>query len=106
MNEITVQPRYSLKAGWICIGCGSLAIVLLGPLGFIVAGPLTLVSLILAVIGMAKNNTGEGITLFIASLVLPSLVFVVWLILGALTKSGDTVKTSVQDFSQLAIYWI
>ena len=86
MNEITAQPRYSLKAGWICIGCGSLAIVLLGPLGFIVAGPLTLVSLILAVIGMAKNNTGGGIALFIASLMLPSFAFVVWLVLVTLAK--------------------
>jgi hypothetical protein len=106
MNEITAQPRYSLKAGWICIGCGSLAIVLLGPLGFIVAGPLTLVSLVLAIIGMAKNNTGGGIALFIASLVLPSLVFVLWLILVALMKSGDAVEASISDSCQSALHWI
>ena len=88
MNELAHQPRYSLKAGWICITIACLAIMLGGPLGAIVCGPLILVSLILAVIGMTKNNTGGGIALFLAALVLPSLAFVLGLVLVAVLNQN------------------
>lgn len=47
-----------------------------------------LVALILAVIGMTKNNTGGGIALFLAALVLPSLAFVLWLVLVAVLNQN------------------
>ena len=90
MNQPVAEAPYSLKAGWICIGSGSLAIVMFGPLGAIICGPLMIVSLILAIIGMAKNNTGGGIALFITSMVLPALAFLVWIVLFAFVKSRET----------------
>ena len=91
MAETSNQPPYSLKAGWICISLGTLAIVVFGPIvGTIICGPLLLISLILAVIGMAKNRVGGGIALFISCLVLPGLGFVLWVLLFAVVESAKT----------------
>ena len=108
MNPLATQPRYSLKPGWICITTGSIAIVVLGPLGALVCGPLMIVSLILAVIGMAKNNTGGGIALFIAALVLPSLAFVVWIVLLAVLKQGDATALWApgESISRWSLHWL
>jgi hypothetical protein len=108
MNALATQPRYSLKPGWICIATGSTAIVVFGPLGAMICGPLMIVSMILTVIGMAKNNTGGGIALFIAALVLPSLAFVVWIVLLAVLKSGDTTALRVpgESISLEPLHWL
>ena len=85
-------PRYSLKAGWICLVICVLAIGIAGPLGMIVGGPLFLVCVILAIIGMAKNRTGGGVALLLCSLVLPSVAFLVWMFAMLMLKA-PTVET-------------
>lgn len=88
-------PKYSLLPGWICLGVALGAVILAGPLGFFIAGPLAIVCIILAIIGMAKNNTGGGIALLLSAMIGPGVAFLIWLlaviILGAV---GGSKKSS------------
>lgn len=94
MSEFVATQRYSLTGGWVCLICAIWAVFAFGPFGLIIAGPLLLVCWIMAIIGMAKNNTGGGIALLLSSMFLPPIAFVVWFILlavvGAMSSDAPT----------------
>ncbi len=105
MDQVIQQPKFSLKAGWICLSIATLSMLLLGPfLGSILAGPLIIASLILAIIGMAKNNVGGGVILLVLSFILPPIAMLLSLALSfslysakppkpaAITNPGELVR--------------
>lgn len=87
MSE-TAIPRQAtspaLKTGWVCLSIGLMLMLIPFPL-FYIFGPLCSVALILAIVVLAHGQTGPGLMLLIASLVLPPVFWLIgWGILGAM----------------------
>jgi len=87
MNETTMPQQTTsgaIKAGWVCLILGLVLMLIPFPL-FYIFGPLCGVAIILAIVGLAKGQTGKGIALLISSLVLsPIFYFIGLAILGAM----------------------
>ncbi len=81
--------KHSNKAGYICIGIAAVALMFLGPFGWFLAVPLSLVAFILAIVAMSKGNTKGGLILLAASIGVPLLVQLIWIALigGAILAS-------------------
>jgi hypothetical protein len=85
MDETAISQQTTsgpIKAGWVCLILGLVLMLIPLPL-FYIFGPLCGVAFILAIVGLAKGQTGKGITLLISSLVLPPIFWFIGLaILG------------------------
>jgi hypothetical protein len=86
----TVQIKPDTKACNIgllllLIGCGAIAIIPI--FGWMIGGPLALVAFILSIIGMSKNDVGNGVCLLLMSLVAPWVAqfcgIILWMAIGA-----------------------
>jgi general secretion pathway protein G len=96
MKQPDLQQTTSgaIKAGWACLILGLVLMLIPFPL-FYIFGPLCGVAFILAIVGLAKGQTGKGIILLISSLVLPPMCWFIGLaILGSTLMSfGGTEGT-------------
>ena len=89
MGETAIPQQTTsdaIKAGWVCLILGLILMLIPFPL-FYIFGPLCVVAFILAIVGLAKGQTGKGIALLISSLVLPPIFwFIGWGVLGAMLR--------------------
>lgn len=94
---MSAQPNknQSLKAGYICLAIAVVPILIGGPFGWFLAGPLALVAFILAIVGLTKGNTTGGIILLISSIVAPLMAQLIWIIVlgGALAASSASLMS-------------
>lgn len=103
MEQTQLLPTFSLKPGWICLVIATLSMLLLGPiLGSIIASPLLLATLVMAVIGMIKNNVTGGIMLLVLSFIMPPIAFFAGLALAfAMPKSQpSSTDTRIDNVSE------
>lgn len=86
MNDTATQQESTsgaLRAGWVCLALGLVLMLIPFPL-FYVFWPLCGVAFILSIVGLAKGQTGKGLTLLLCSVILPAIFYFIGLaILGA-----------------------
>lgn len=78
----------ALNAGWVCFGLGLLFVFVPIPFTCIVYGPLFLISIIMAIVGLSNGRTGPGLALLLCSLILPPAAVAAAWALGAAAVAG------------------
>lgn len=68
--------RGAAKAGWICLAVGLVA-AMIPVLGWLVVGPMMLVTLILGVVVMAKGGIGHGLGIALGAVLGMPLIAVI-----------------------------
>lgn len=68
----------ALNAGYICLAIAVGAVLIGGPFGWLLAGPLTTACVVLSIITMTKGRTSGGVILLVTSLTLPAFFTLIW----------------------------
>lgn len=83
------KPRSgAVIGGWVCFGLGVL-LMFVSLWSFVLYTPLFIVAFVLAIVAIAKGRVGQGITMLLASIAVPLVLFVG---LGA-TRTTELAKT-------------
>lgn len=76
MNEETKKKgNGAVIGGWVCFGLGVI-LMFVTLWSFVIYGPLFLVAFILAIVAIAQKRIGQGVTMLLASLIVPLVLFV------------------------------
>ena len=67
--------RGAVVGGWVCFGMG-MVLMLLSLWAFIIYGPLLLAAFILSTIAMSQGRVGGGVSLLLASLIIPPIALI------------------------------